>query len=744
MTISWPLRSLVLFALFLGLSIFSAVSPRFGAAADPLRPRIGLVLGGGGARGIAHIGVLKLLEEMRIPIDCIAGTSMGSIIGGLYAAGMSPEVMRKTVEAIDWPRVFADGPPRADLTFRSKNEQRVLLKGKVGLNLNGVQLPMGMLEGQNLLLLLEELSLPAASVHHFDQLKIPFRAVATDLATGSPVILSTGELAKAMRASMSIPSALAPVHLDGKLLGDGGIANNLPVDVARQICHPDVIIAVNVGTPLLETEQLNSVLAITEQLTNILTVRNTSQQLENLQRNDILIVPPLRNLGSIDFNRAAEAIAIGYKSALEKRHELSRLALTPAAYQAYIAALPPLPQTERPIIDFIRIEHNTPLSDAAIAGRLRIKPGERLNPKQLNRDLNTIYGMGEFQRVNYTLVREKGKTGLVIEARQQDIGSDTLQFGLFMDANLKGGSDFGIGAAYTMNAINALGAQWRTQARLGGNLGLVSDFYQPLDERHAFYINPYAKYEQYNLDVINTAYAVNTSFRIRRAELGLEIGRNLQNWGQLAFGVFYGSGHNDIRLGLLSDEEGDFSTGGYSLRLTADTLDNLNFPTSGTYLQLRFRDSLTALGADQDFSTLSLNLTHAYTWDKYSIIPRLQLSGKLSGELGVQDLFLQGGFLNLSGYQSGQLSGQYAALGEIIAMYRLDDASAAFTMPVFAGGSLEVGGIWNDYHAIALESLTTAGSLFLGIDTFLGPFYLGAGYAEGRNASLYMRLGAMF
>ncbi|MBK7543892.1 MAG: patatin-like phospholipase family protein [Candidatus Competibacteraceae bacterium] len=714
-------------------------------ATESGRPRIGLALGGGGARGIAHIGVLKRLEEMRVPVDCIAGTSMGSIIGGLYASGMSLDQMSATLQDIDWPQIFTDGPPRADLPFRIKQEQRVLLNARVGIKQGRVQLPMGLLEGQNLLLLLEELSLPAASMHDFNQLRIPFRAVATDLATGSPVVLGTGELARAMRASMSIPSILVPVKIDGRLLVDGGVANNVPVDVVRELCHPDVIIAVSVGAPLVGADKLSSVLSITEQLTNILTARNTSQQLSTLGRKDVLIVPDLQDLTSIDFNRAADAVAIGYAAAQTQHLELARLTTAPAVYQSYLASLPPIPQAGRPIIDFIRIEHDTRLSDQVIAGQLHIKPGDRLDPQKLNRDLNAIYGMSDFQRVNYTLLRENGKTGLVVEARQQDIGPDTLKFGMLLGANLKGDSEFSVGAAYTMSALNRLGAQWRNFIQLGGNIALTSDFHQPLNEDQDYYLNPYLKYEQYNLDVFNDPYAASSGFRVYRSEIGLEAGRNLGSWGRLAFGVFYGAGRNDLRLGQPSAYEGNFNAGGYSLRWTVDTLDNLNFPTSGDSVNLVFRDSLTELGADRDFRTLDLNVVHAYTWGQYSVIPRLRLAGKLSGEaLGIHDLFLQGGFLNLSGYQSGQLSGQYAALGALLSMYRLDDTSAAFSIPVFAGGSLEVGGAWNDYHEITLGSLIPAGSVFVGVDTLLGPLYLGAGYAEGGNTSLYMQLGKLF
>lgn len=713
-------------------------------ATTPQRPRIGLALGGGGARGIAHIGVLKVLEELHVPVDCIAGTSMGSIIGGLYAAGISSGQLTEIVRQINWPQAFAEGPSRADLPMRAKEEQRILLNAEVGIEQGQAQLPKGLLEGQNLLLLLEELSLPVAHIHDFDKLRIPYRAVATDLATGDAVVLGRGELAKVMRSSMSIPSALVPVELDGRMLVDGGVANNLPIDVVRELCQPDVIIAVSVGAPLANATQLNSVLAVTEQLTNILTVRNTAEQIKKLGRRDVLIVPEFGNITSIDFNRADDAIAVGYRAAQAKYSALQRWAISEVAYQDYLAALPSAIQQEHPIIDFIRIDNDTGLADGVIEAQLRIKPGERLDPAKLNRNLNTIYGMGEFQRVNYTLIRENEKTGLIIETRSKDIGNDIMKFGFSLGANLKGDSMFGLSAAYTMTELNQLGGQWRNLVQVGSNVLLASDFYQPLDIGQRYYIDPYLQYEQYNLDLSNDFHDVNTSFRIHRSEVGLEMGRNFDNWGRLSASVFYGGGRKDFRLGQPSFHEGSFNSGGYALRWQTDTLDNLNFPTSGTYANLVFRDSMTELGADQDSRTLSLNLIHALTWGNYSLVPRLRLAGVTSGGLGIQDLFQLGGFLNLSGYQTGQLAGEYLALGELVYLYRLNDASAAFSIPVFAGGSLELGGVWNDEADISLDSLRPAGSLFLGVDTLLGPFYMGLGYAEGGHTSLYLSLGKLF
>ncbi len=732
-------------ALLLFMNLLLTPSILSSAQAASGRPRIGLVLGGGGARGMAHVGVLKVLEEMRIPIDCVAGTSMGSIIGGLYASGMTVDDMEQTLARINWPEVFRDGPPRADLPFRTKQEQRVLLSATVGLNREGVQLPKGLLEGQNLLLLLEELSLPVASVHDFDKLRIPYRAVATDLATGEPVVLGSGELALAMRASMSIPSALVPVRLDDKLLVDGGVSNNLPIDVTRKLCRPDVIIAVDVGAPLAPASELNSVLSVTNQLTTILTVRNVVEQVKTLGKKDVLIVPDLQDVSSLSFDRSPEAVRFGELAARGKQNALSRLSVTPEIYQAYLAALPPAPGAEeRPVIDFIRINNKTRLSDQVIEQQLRIRPGERLDAQKLSRNLNEIYGMGNFQRVTYTLVKEDGKTGLVVDTVPNDIGTDTLQFGLFLGANLKGDSEFDISAAYTLTELNSLGGQWRNFVQLGGNIALTSDFYQPLDANQEYFIDPYLRYERYDLNLFSDLDGQGVGFRVHRGQIGLEAGRNLERWGRLTLGVNYSSGKNDRRIGQPSDQEGDFNDSGYVLRWQADTLDNLNFPTSGYSSNLTFRQGLTAFGADENFSTLSLDFAHAHTWGQYSVIPRLRLAGRTSGEIGIENWFLLGGFLNLSGYQRGQIAGEYAALGQLIYMYRLDNASSAFTIPLFAGGSLEIGGAWNDYDDIDFDSLIPAGSLFLGVDTPLGPFYLAGGLAEGGNASMYMLLGRLF
>ena len=303
---------------------------------------------------------------------------------------------------------------------------------------------------------------------------------------------------------------------------------------------------------------------------------------------------------------------------------------------------------------------------------------------------------------------------------------------------------FNISAAYTMSQINSLGAEWRNFLQLGNDSAFLTDFYQPLDADQEYFINPYLSYKQYNLTLGSDSQELITGFRVREFQLGLDAGRNLGHWGRVVMGLYYNGGNNGRRLGLPSPYEGNFNNSGFALRLQADTLDSIAFPTKGYMANVRYRGALTALGADEDYQTLLLEGHKAWTWGKSTLIPRLYLGGTLSGDPGPEDLFLLGGFLNLSGYQQGDIAGQNVAFGELIYMYRLDSASSAFSIPLYAGGSLEVGGVWDTLKNIETDSIIPAGSLFLGADTPLGPFYLGAGLSNNSHASLYMMLGKLF
>ena len=297
---------------YLSIGLLTVLS-HLPASAD--QPTIGLVLSGGGARGAAHIGVLKYLEANNIPVDIITGTSFGAIVGGLYASGMSAAEIEEAMLGMDWERALTDDVSRADRGLQRKRREDIFsIPGSPGVREGELVLPSGAIQGQNVILALQALTAHVASVRDFDQLPIRFRALATDIVNGEAVILKEGELALALRASMGVPAVFSPIEIDGRLLVDGGVTNNLPIDVAKGM-GADVVIAVDITSPMLPRDEVSNLLAITDQLTRLLVVNNTSAQRLRLRGDDVLIIPELSSVSAVDFNNPGPAIELGLKAA---------------------------------------------------------------------------------------------------------------------------------------------------------------------------------------------------------------------------------------------------------------------------------------------------------------------------------------------------------------------------------------------------------------------------------------------
>ena len=353
------------------------------AAASPFtRPKIGLALSGGGARGAAHVGVLKALEELHVPVDYIAGTSMGAIVGGLYASGMTPEEIEKTLTTADWQTLFTDKPPRKDLPFRRKEDDRRYLDLQVGVNRQGLHTGLGLITGQHLNAFLETLTLKAGRTEDFDKLPIPFRCVATDIVTGERVVLSSGHLATAIRASMSIPTVFTPVESGDHLLVDGGLTDNLPVDVAKAM-GADIVIAVDISTPPLTRDKLTNFLAVSSQMISILMQKNVE---DSARQADIFIRPDLKGFKNMNFVDAGQLVPVGHEAAMQRSAELSRYSVNEPEYAANLArvrsALPPLPDK----LDFVKFEGTDPKSEALVRGS---SPRNRASPSTPPRSRRT-------------------------------------------------------------------------------------------------------------------------------------------------------------------------------------------------------------------------------------------------------------------------------------------------------------------------------------------------------------------
>ncbi len=704
-----------------------------------VRPKVGLVLSGGGARGFAHIGVLKVLEENHIPIDYIAGTSMGALIGGMYASGMSADEIEVVVERIDWERVFIDSLPRQDRSFhRKRDDDFALVKAKPGFGDGNIKLPQGIVQGESIALLLQRLTLPVATIKDFNKLSIPFRAIATDIVTGESVVLGSGNLAQALRASMSIPVAMAPVEIEGKLLVDGGISTNLPVTVVREM-GADVLIVVDISTPLLTRDELDSTIGITRQLSGILTQRETQKQLRTLVSEDILVVPGLGDITSGDFSRVNEIIGIGVQAASAKITLLRNLSLSDEAYTAHVAARPK-PNNELPVINFIHLNNRSRLGDEVLKARLTIQIGQPLDIVLLEEDIRRIYGLELFQTVMWELVEEDGKTGLVLHVKERPWGPNYLQFGLHFEGDLQGSSQFNVSVGYLGTMLNDLGGEWRTIVDLGEEPGITAELYQPLDVGSRYFVNPSVFVERKNVDLFQGEDRV-AQFRQKRSGVTLAAGREFGTWGEFRLGWRRFTGESSVRVGDPTLPAVDFDTGQGFVKLSIDNMDNLYFPQSGIFGGLEWRSSREELGDDSDYDQVLLSAFGVQSWGRNTIMGGLSYFTTPDDNAPVESLFRAGGFLRLSGLHSNELSGQHYA--QLTASYRRQIFDFDL-IPTYVGASLEVGNVWNNKADISFDNTINAGSIYLGFDTFVGPLYFAYGRAEGGRSSFYVFLGRVF
>lgn len=722
--------------------LFLCLLPLLAQSAEAPRPKIGLVLSGGAARGLAHIGVLKALEEQGIRIDAIAGTSMGAVIGGLYASGYKIDELEKLALNIDWRQALSDAPPREDVPFRRKQDDRdFLVKQKLSFRDDGsLGLPLGVIQGQNLALLLESKLAHASDTRDFDKLPIPFRAVATDIASGEKVVFRKGHLPQVIRASMSIPAVFAPVELDGRLLVDGGMTDNIPLDVARDM-GVDNAIVVDIGTPLRSRKQLNTVVDVLNQSITLMTRRNSEVQLAALHKDDVLIQPALSSFGVTDFGRAQEMIDAGYRATRILDARLARLRPAHALDAELTAARQPSQRT--PIISAIKVENDSKVSDEVIRYYIRQRIGEPLDLGRLETDMGTLYGLDFFEQVQYRVAHKGQDNTLVISARGKRSGTDYLRLGLNLSDDMRGDSAFNIGASYRMNGINSLGAEWLTRVQIGDQQELYSEFYQPLDAGSRYFIAPFIAAEAQNVEAVLDNDPI-AEYRVERYGFGLNLGRQIGNSGEVRFGVGEAWGKADVRIGDHNLPSENFNEGYYQLQYSFDSLDNVYFPHSGEDIKLSLRQFEPSLGSDNRYRQWEFKLDKALSSGPNTFVLGGRYGRTLDNADVVTSSFLLGGARQLSGFRQDALSGQNISLARAVYFRRLTPRSyLPLDFPLYLGGSLERGRVWNNDNAFD-SGYINAASIFLGFDTPLGPLNFSYGFNDDNQKALSLNLGQTF
>jgi NTE family protein len=722
----------------------AAAQSQAAAAQAAPRPKVGLVLGGGGARGLAHIGVLKVMHELRVPVDYVTGTSMGSIVGGTFASGVSVADMERKVLALDWDAVLDDRVARENVTQRRKDDERTpLIRLELGVRDGALQLPAGAIYGQKLAFLLADLTAGTPGRQDFDQLPTPFRAVATDLETGEMVVFDKGYLRQTMRASMSVPGAFDPVELDGRIMVDGGLVRNVPVDIARKM-GADVVIAIDVGALNRTRDQLTSLPAVLDQMVNISIRRNADESLASLTGRDVKIVPDLGDIGSASFNRAADAIAVGEKAARAAAAQLTRYSVSPAEYEAWLQHRSRGPATTALVPAFIDTEGLARVNPEVVLGMMNTKPGEPLDVERLTDDIDRLNSRGDFNGIDAIAVTDERGTGLRMKFIEKSWGPNFMRFGLNLSSDFQGNAYYNLLARYTRTWINDLGGELRGDVSIGRTRRLSGELYQPLNYSGTLFVRPYAGTERTTQDFFIGGDRA-AQYDIGADYVGVDLGSQFFKWGEASIGVRYADSSAKPLIALPGlFPTFDVPAGGVTFRAVYDQLDNFFFPTSGSLVEVKGLLAREWAGSPQDSERVTLNAMKAFHFGPHNFSLALE-AGRLYGgdERTFSNLFL-GGLFRLSGLQTDQLYGNELVLGRLLYSYRIARLPSLLGGNIVTGFTVEAGNNWRRGENASLSDLIYAGSVYFGADTFAGPFYLAYGQAEGGRGAFYMYLGRPF
>jgi len=722
-------------ALLLTALIFASPS----AAQDtPERPRVCLALSGGGALGLAHVGVLRELEAMRVPIDCVAGTSMGAIVGGLYAAGYSPEELEELVATLDWAALIRDAPDRRHLPYRRKvDDLTYLTRWELGVSRKGLILPEAIVAGHRLEAELQLLALRAAGVDDFDDLPLPFRAIAADAATAETVVLDHGSLASALRASMAVPGLFAPVELDGRLLVDGGVVSNLPVAAARAM-GAERVIAVDLHAPLAERDRPSSIAGILSQSLDALSQREVARALEDA---DFVLRPDVEQWGLLDFEAGEELVERGAAAALAGAAALRALALDEPAWNRYLErqrrAKPRLP------IRQVVVEPGPGLPRAAVARSVRSRPGEDLDTVVLAADLDRLWESGEFASVGFALEATPDEGWILrLTGHPKPWGPNYLRMGLSLATDLEGESSFGLLAALTMTRLGSLGAELKLSTQVAEAPELSFELYQPIAPSRVPFVALGLEASEGKQRIGVGDRLVQYRFLALRAsaDLGLALGR----WGEVRAGYrLFRTESQAFGDRPANTPDFDSDASGIGADLVFDQLDRVNFPRRGALIVVGFHEAREELGADEAFRVLGVQVVAAATRGRHTLLALAFARSGLGGDLPPSQWIGLGGLFRLSGLPPGEIVGGYGGVASLAYLLRIGKLPK-FGEGIYLGLSYEAGNAWPTAAEVDLGDLRRSFAFILGVDTVLGPVYLAHGHAEGGSDSFYLYLGRTF
>jgi NTE family protein len=706
-------------------------------AAPQSRAKIGVALEGGGALGLAHIGVLKWFEEHHIPVDFVAGTSMGGLVAGFYASGMNPDEMESLIESLDWRKILGDRTPYEDLSYRRKEDQRAYPNSLVFGLRNGLSAPAGLNEGHQIGLVIDRVTLPYSGLQSFDALPIPFRCVATDLVSGKPYVFKDGSLAVALRATMSIPGAFSPVHDGQTVFVDGGLMNNLPTDVVRQM-GADIVIAVHLERAPVEAKDIQSIFSVLEQSVRVVLAEN---ELQGLAHADAVVSVPLAEYKSTDYQKSEALMQKGYAATNERARLLDAFALDETNWQEYVQERAARRQTAAPVPQFIKVQGTSANGATDVARYLKSFQGKPLDPQKLDQVLTRLTGVGRYASAGYRLTEQNGEQGLIIQMVEKNNAPPMFQPAFEVDGSQSGNVDFTMGTRFTFMDVAGFRSEWRTDLLLGNTYGIQTELYRPFRAESRWFFAPHADASDTTFQI----YAKNdplADYRIYRINIGGDLGYSFGRFSELRIGYEVGSLNTKLRLGTPEIPSVQGRVGQTRLHYLLDHTDDPVIPRRGFSAESNFHWFDNSPGAKDGFPSMDLKLGYFQPVTRFASIYVEGEGGTTFGSTstGIPQFFL-GGPLRLSAYGQNEFQGNQYYL------FRTGYLHDLLTLPPFVGkkvyvvGAYEFGKMYGVTTRSEFPNDVAAGLL---AETAVGPFFIGGSVGDSGHRKWFFQLGRVF
>ena len=710
-----------------------------GSDANPARPRlkIGVALEGGGALGLAHLGVLEWFEENHIPIDYIAGTSMGGLVAGLYATGKTPRELEELVKEQNWDVIIGGQTPYRDLSYRRKEDERDFQNSLVlGLK-HGLSAPSALNAGRDISLLIDRETLPYFQIASFNDLPIPFRCVATELVSGKAAVFASGSLPQALRATMAIPGVFSAVHDDGKVYVDGGLVDNLPTDVVRDM-GADVVIAVHLELSPANAKEIQSLFSV---LGHSIDVVIRESEIRGLGNADLVVKVDLHAYDSLDYGKAQEIIQLGEKAAAQKRNVLLAYSLDSAPWHDYLEAKQARIRTAVPVPQFVRVEGTDQQSAQHLAAFLRPLIGKPIDPKVTDNLLTRLTGVGKYDSADYHLAESNGQSGLIIRVHEMSYAPPALRLAVDVDGAESNDVTFTLLGRLTSMDVAGFRSEWRTTFQFGNTYGVESELYKPLNATTKWFVAPRG-------DATDTAFKIYfksnpvAEYRIAQADLGGDLGYAFSHFTELRLGYEVGYHSAYLRLGTPDFTSYAGRLGDMRLHFLTDHRDDPVVPRSGSSLEGTFRWYDANPGATMAFPLIQAQASYFHPVSQPGSVYASGEGGSSFGysSIGEPQFFL-GGPQRLSAYGTNELFGNQYYLIRLGYLHNLLTLPPLAGKSVYATGVYEFGKMYDFPNESKFPNDVAAGVV---AETVAGPLFVGASVGDTGHKKWFFQLGHIF